>query len=246
MAHPSPTRPWGRPATVLSVVVGLIAGTVLVVAYVMAQVDVPVVQRLNAIARTSLLRPLAVVSGEYFVAIPVALLAGLGLVALWRRRTPALASLVVAGIGGAVALGLNKLANAVWFRPRPYNAIANVHALVPKVADSSFFSDHATVVAACAVGVALVAWRWFPVALAFAAAVAVGRVAVGAHYPSDVLTGLVVGTASVVAFLPARARIERCLARLPGLGQPARAPVIEGTQELLLAKTLQGRERTTS
>lgn len=237
MAYRSPTRPWGRPAGVLTGTVGLIAGTVLVVAYVMAHVDVPVVQHLNAIADTSLLRPLVVASAEYFVAVPVTLLAGLGLVALWRRRTPALASLVVTGIGGAFALGLNKFANTVWFRPRPYNAIANVHALVPKAADSSFFSDHATVVAACAVGVALLAWRWFPVALVFAAAVAVGRVAVGAHYPSDVLTGLIVGSASVGVFLPARARIERGLARLPGLGRAARAPVMEGTREPRSANT---------
>jgi undecaprenyl-diphosphatase len=63
----------------------------------------------------------------------------------------------------------------------------------------SFPSGHATTAFAFAFVVGFMARRWFPFLLLAAVAVGVSRVAVGAHYPTDVLGGVVVGTLGAYA-----------------------------------------------
>jgi undecaprenyl-diphosphatase len=57
----------------------------------------------------------------------------------------------------------------------------------------SFPSGHATTAFALAAVLGFVAPRWFYPALAFAAAIGVSRVAVGAHYTTDVVGGAILG-----------------------------------------------------
>lgn len=57
----------------------------------------------------------------------------------------------------------------------------------------SFPSGHATVAFALATVLGLLAPRWFWPALVLAAAVGVSRVGLGAHYPSDVIAGAIMG-----------------------------------------------------
>jgi membrane-associated phospholipid phosphatase len=62
-------------------------------------------------------------------------------------------------------------------------------------AHASFPSGHATTVAAATVAVGLISRRWgVPMAI-LAGIVAISRVTVGAHYPSDVAGGLFIGSA---------------------------------------------------
>ena len=58
----------------------------------------------------------------------------------------------------------------------------------------SFVSGHAATIFAVAFVVGFLSRRWFWFALALAVLVAISRVIVGAHYPSDVLAGAIVGT----------------------------------------------------
>jgi undecaprenyl-diphosphatase len=91
-----------------------------------------------------------------------------------------------------------------WSRPRPYESHQISHPW-SSTTDASFPSDHASV--SYAIAFAVVAFD--PIAgaifLVVATAIAVGRLFIGAHYPSDVLVGLVVGLIAagvVVRLLP--------------------------------------------
>jgi undecaprenyl-diphosphatase len=81
-----------------------------------------------------------------------------------------------------------------WFeRPRPCSSLHNVHLLVSCGSGYSFPSSHAVNNFAGALILAFFFPRnkwWF---FGFAAIVAFSRVSVGAHYPSDVIGGAVIG-----------------------------------------------------
>lgn len=99
----------------------------------------------------------------------------------------------------ALALGMiaNQVAGALWFRPRPYDAIPGLHLLVAPSSDPSFPSDHATAALSLAIGIGI-AVPWLQNALLVESALLLaGRVAVGLHYPTDMMAGLFIGLAAV-------------------------------------------------
>jgi undecaprenyl-diphosphatase len=80
---------------------------------------------------------------------------------------------------------------------------ADAHLFIARSADTSFPSDHATAGFAIAVAVLLRHRKAGWLALAMAVVMSVARVAVGTHYPSDVLAGAVLGTlAALVLWHP--------------------------------------------
>jgi undecaprenyl-diphosphatase len=80
---------------------------------------------------------------------------------------------------------------------------------------SSFPSDHAIVICAFATAVLFWSWRLGLLAWIWALIVVVWpRVYLGLHYPTDMLAGVVIGTAVMVAAL--RAPMPRPLLDLPG------------------------------
>lgn len=133
----------------------------------------------------------------------IALLAVLLLVGWWLARTSTtpvakVSAAVWAGVGALLALAINQPIGAVIDRARPYNAIPNMHLLVDKTADFSFASDHATIAGAVAAGLWLVNRRLGIVATIAAFVMAFARVYVGAHYPGDVVGGLILGAVVVI------------------------------------------------
>jgi membrane-associated phospholipid phosphatase len=187
-------------------------------------VDRALVQALNHAAQPQPLRLLILLAATALAAGPPLLLAGLAIQALRHRDPISLTVVVLTGLGGAAALGLNQLAGHLYFRPRPYWALPAVHAIGARAGDSSFFSDHTTIAAAAAGGCLLLSRRWGLVAVGAALLVALGRVAIGAHYPSDVAVALLVGAGAVAALVPLRSRIQPLAGRLLGVDQPATAP----------------------
>jgi undecaprenyl-diphosphatase len=123
----------------------------------------------------------------------------LALVGLWLTWRPAnQRAAFLAGISALVALGIGQLIGTAFPRPRPY-LTHQVNLLISPTADTSFPSDHATL----GFAVAVLVWRYNRRAgtalLLLALILAFARIFVGAHYPSDVLGGAVLGTLTSMA-----------------------------------------------
>src|SRR3954469_7381593 len=133
----------------------------------------------------------------------VAVLALLLLVPGLRRSLARRAAVAAVAAAGAAVLTAHFVSSAV-DRPRPFVAhAATIHPFLTHAADPSFPSDHAT--AAFAIATAVVLRLRVPglVLLVLAAVLAVGRVFLGLHYPSDVLAGAALGAAAaLVCWLP--------------------------------------------
>jgi membrane-associated phospholipid phosphatase len=129
----------------------------------------------------------------------------------WGRR----------GLWGALTVYLGlcdgwltaELLKLVVQRPRPFNVILDLpRPLIDEPTSFSFPSGDATFAFGAAVALGRVAPAWRLPALLFAIAVAFERVAVGVHYPTDVIAGAILGTISgltaplAVALVRRRAR----------------------------------------
>jgi undecaprenyl-diphosphatase len=145
-------------------------------------------------------------SEALFIAVlAIVFLAARGRHLAWRRA--ALAAVLSAGLGLAVAKLISELVD----RARPFVADpGGVHLFSQHAADAGFPSDHATAAFAVATAIVLRKRRWGIFALVAAAVLSVGRVALGIHYPSDVLAGAALGAAAalVLWFAPIRTRVD--------------------------------------
>jgi undecaprenyl-diphosphatase len=124
----------------------------------------------------------------------------------WRRAS--VAAVLSAGLGLAVGKVISELVD----RARPFVADPHgVHLFAGHAADPGFPSDHATAAFAIATAILLRKRGWGLFALAAATVLSVGRVALGVHYPSDVLAGASLGGASALALWipPVRSRVDR-------------------------------------
>ena len=132
----------------------------------------------------------------------------------WRRAT------VAAVLSAAVALAIGQAIADIVDRVRPFVADPHqVHLFAAHAADASFPSDHATASFAIAVAIFLRKRGWGTLALVAATVLSVGRVAVGYHFPTDVLAGAALGTAAaLLLWIPALRRRVDALADL--LGRP--------------------------
>ena len=109
--------------------------------------------------------------------------------------------MVVLALGaGVLSRGITEAIRFLWDRPRPY--IENhVHLLINKVNAASFPSAHA----AFFFGISLILYLYNKKAgLVFFGAsilIAIARVFVAVHYPSDILAGISVGIISAIVII---------------------------------------------
>jgi undecaprenyl-diphosphatase len=131
-----------------------------------------------------------------FAQFGVVLFAGLLVCGAWlARRGPArtVAAALWAPLAVLLAVAVNQPLGRLVAAPRPYAVHPDLLVLVGRSADPSFPSDHAVMAGAVAAGLLLVHRRLGLVAALAAVLMAATRVYVGAHFPSDVVAGLVLG-----------------------------------------------------
>ena len=170
-------------------------------------IDWTLVSHVNGLARDlpSGVDSLLGLLGEY----GVPLLSVLMLLAtwLWARRRPdapvAVAGVLWAGLASGVSLMLNVPVRAMVKRERPFVAHpGQLDLLRSHQANGSFASDHATFTMAVAVGIMLVNRKYGLVAMALAGVEGFLRVFMGVHYPTDVIGGYALGTATTLLLAP--------------------------------------------
>lgn len=132
---------------------------------------------------------MAVFFAQYLIlTVPVAM----GL--LWLRADEAQRrSLIAAAIAGAIGLAVNQAIGWVWQHPRPF-VVGIGHTYLAHAADSSFPSDHLTLIWSVAFALLLDnRTRTAGVAAAlFGLPVAWARIFLGVHYPMDMAGSIVV------------------------------------------------------
>ena len=102
-------------------------------------------------------------------------------------------------VAAAVAMLGNQVISRAWDRPRPYETHpASDHLLSAPSPDPSFPSDHAAAAFAIAFAVLAFSRRGGLVFLAAATLIGLSRIALGMHYPSDVVAGALVGWAAAM------------------------------------------------
>lgn len=102
--------------------------------------------------------------------------------AAWSAALALIATAVIAALGGRARPYL-----------APFDASAPVTLLIPPPFNSSFPSGHMAVSFAVAAAILYANRRAGLLALLLALFVAAGRMAVGVHYPTDILGGIIVG-----------------------------------------------------
>lgn len=164
----------------------------------------------------------------------VAFLAFLILVAWWLARSDrdpvrAVAAVVWVALGTLAAVGIAQPLDHLVAEMRPYYNLPGVEVLVPRAHDFSFPSDHATAAGAVIAGLWLSGRRVRVVAAVATVAglfLAFARVYVGAHYPGDVVGGLVLGAAVVLVVYPLALLVLRWFTAL--VARSALRPLVAG------------------
>lgn len=136
----------------------------------------------------------------------VVLFAGLLLAGWWVARSTGdlekVAAALWAPVGMLVALAVNQPLVHAFREPRPYDVQSHILVLAHRSADYSFPSDHAVMAGAVTAGLFLVNRRLGIAGAVAALLLAFARVYIGAHWPGDVVVGLLWGAAvSVGGFL---------------------------------------------
>lgn len=121
-------------------------------------------------------------------------------------------------IGASLLIGVivgNGIIKNVVARPRPYDAIAGIESVVSHLSDYSFPSGHSLCCFEAATALAMNRTKWAIPAYVGAVLVAVSRLFLFVHYPTDVICGALLGVLfGVLGSLAAGAIYDRVCANI--------------------------------
>lgn len=161
--------------------------------------DREVLLSINSLA-SPLLDTVSVIATQFGGVIGVVALTVGGAVLLWGRAKRRMATLLTMGVGGAVLLNL--LLKVVFQRDRPqlWERLVTENSY-------SFPSGHAMASSALALSLIVICWptrlRWVSVAIAalYMIVIALTRLYLGVHYPSDILAGWAISAAWIATLV---------------------------------------------
>jgi membrane-associated phospholipid phosphatase len=163
-----------------------------------------------------------------FAEYGVALFAVVLLVTWWRSRgdqdSSTVAAALWAPVGALLAIGLNQPLVTHVHEARPYTVLPETLLLVSPSQDYAFPSDHAVMAGAVTAGVLLANRRLGAVTAIAALIMAFARVYVGAHFPLDVMVGLLFG--AVVTLLGYLAARPLLISLITGLARTPLRPLL--------------------
>jgi len=116
-------------------------------------------------------------------------LAGLHLIIFWREKK--IKGWVWSMIAVFFGLVFKKIMSLIYFRIRPFGALPDINKLIEKsVTETSFPSGHTIVSFVLAFSILFINRKWGIVFIILAFLVALSRIIVGVHYPTDILAGI--------------------------------------------------------
>ena len=157
---------------------------------------------------------------QAYASVGLLLFAGLLVLGWWVARDRddrTMAGALLAPVAAVTAVVLQQPVIAWAGHPRPFVVHPDALVLVSRSADASFPSDHACVVGAVTAALFFVDRRLALVSGVLALLMAFARVYVGAHWPADVVAGLLFGAGvATVGMLLLRTPVSRPVARARG------------------------------
>ena len=128
--------------------------------------------------------------------LPVGIPTAMGIYALVKNDEPMLKEAVYIGTSVIEALGITMTMKYTFDRQRPYEKYPNLIHPVSTEPDPSFPSGHTAAAFSLATSLSITYPKWYIIAPSalWACGVGYSRINQGVHYPSDVLTGAVIGT----------------------------------------------------
>ena len=136
---------------------------------------------------------LIVMLAKLMADLPIWLVPSLLIIGWLRGDNAIRQGFLAAALTAVIALSVNQIIGFFWQHPRPF-MMGLGHTLIPHVADSSFPSDHMTLI--CAVAFSLL---WHPalrklgsMLICLSLPVAWARIYLGVHFPFDMLGAMLV------------------------------------------------------
>ncbi|MER7170916.1 phosphatase PAP2 family protein [Streptomyces mesophilus] len=142
--------------------------------------------------------------GEYGLLIALVVLVLWCWASVRRRPEPevSVAGLVWAPLAAGIAVLVNIPIRGFVERPRPFVDHTGLELLVDGKSDFSFVSDHATLAMALGAGLFVANRKFGLIGIALALVEGFCRVLMGVHYPTDVVGGFALGTATTLLLAP--------------------------------------------